>query len=94
VSEIKQRAADAMFGNPHALDAERPGRNRFFDPGYEEIFFSQLQICRVDDLRTASFRPALTLGDFRDCAHRCSDRPHRGASSAFPMMAGRLNGLP
>lgn len=64
VSEIKQRAADAMFGNPHALDAERPGRNRFFDPGSEEIFFSQLQICRVDDLRTASFRPPLTLGDY------------------------------
>lgn len=64
VEEIKQRAADTVFGNPQALEEERPGRNRFFDPGSGEIFFSQLQICRVDDLRTSTFRPQLTIGDY------------------------------
>lgn len=64
IGEIKQRAAATVFGDPHALDAERPGLNRFFDPGSSEIFFSQLQICRVDDLRTATFRPPLTIGDY------------------------------
>ena len=63
LKEIEQRASDVVFGNPHALEAERPGLNRFFDPG-GEIFFSQLLICRVNDIRTANFRPQLTLGDY------------------------------
>ena len=62
--EIEQRAAALTFGNADALDAERPGLNRFFDPGSEEIFESQLLICAVNDLRTASFRPQLTIGDY------------------------------
>jgi hypothetical protein len=63
LKEIELRASDAVFGNAHALEAERPGRNRFFDPG-GEIFFAQLQICRMNNLRTASFRPAISLGDY------------------------------
>ena len=61
VREIKLRAAEAAFGDNAALE-ERPGRNRFFNPG-GEFFEAQLQICRVNDLRTASFRPPVSLGD-------------------------------
>jgi hypothetical protein len=61
--EIKERASEVVFGNPHASEAERPGLNRFFDPG-GEIFFAQLQICRVNDIRTATFRPQLSIGDY------------------------------
>ena len=63
IQEIRQRLAETVFGDPNALGAERPGHNRFFDPAGEEIFEAQLQICRVNDLRTASFRPAIALGD-------------------------------
>ena len=63
IEEIRRRAADAVFGDPNGLQAERPGLNRFFDPAGEEIFEAQLQICRVNDLRTATFRPTLALAD-------------------------------
>jgi hypothetical protein len=62
--EIRRRTAEAIFGNPDALEAERPGLNRFFDPGSGEFFDAQLQICRINDLRTASFRPRLSLGEY------------------------------
>ncbi len=61
VQEIKLRAAEAAFGDAAAL-AERSGRNRFFNPG-GEFFEAQLQICRINDLRTASHRPPISLGD-------------------------------
>ncbi|MGK9232080.1 hypothetical protein KXS07_13520 [Inquilinus limosus] len=61
VREIRLRSAEAAFGDVTALE-ERPGRNRFFDPG-GEFFEAQLQICRVNDLRTASYRPPIPLGD-------------------------------
>lgn len=64
IKEIEQRGADLVFGNPNALEAERPGLNRFFDPGNAEIFAAQLLICRVNDLRTANFRPQLSIGDY------------------------------
>ncbi|HEU4628578.1 MAG TPA: hypothetical protein VFS08_02505 [Gemmatimonadaceae bacterium] len=64
VREIGQRAAEGVFGNPLAVEQERPGLNRFFDPGSNETFQSQLLICQVNDLRTASFRPALAIGDY------------------------------
>lgn len=63
IKEIKQRAAEVAFENPHALETERPGLNRFFDPGSAEIFESQLLICTVNDLRTANYRPSITIGD-------------------------------
>lgn len=65
IREISRRAAEAVFGDPGAFEAERPGLNRFFDPGSEEIFESQLQICQVNELRTATFRPPLSLGDYQ-----------------------------
>lgn len=61
VREITLRAAEAAFGDVTALE-ERPGLNRFFDPG-GEFFEAQLQICRVNDLRTATHRPPIPLGD-------------------------------
>jgi len=59
--ELRLRAAEATFGDPAALE-ERPGLNRFFDPG-GEFFETQLQICRVNGLRTATFRPPIPLAD-------------------------------
>ena len=61
IREIKLHAAEAAFGDPAAIE-ERPGLNRFFDPG-GEFFEAQLQICRVNDLRTASHRPPIALSD-------------------------------
>lgn len=61
VQEIKLRSAEAAFGDAAALQ-ERPGLNRFFNPG-GEFFEAQLQICRVNNLRTASHRPPISLGD-------------------------------
>jgi hypothetical protein len=63
IREIGALAAEAAFGDVAALE-ERPGLNRFFDPG-GEFFEAQLQICRVNDLRTASFRPPLALADYQ-----------------------------
>lgn len=63
VREIGALAAEAAFGDVAAL-GERPGLNRFFDPG-GEFFEAQFQICRVNDLRTASFRPPLALADYQ-----------------------------
>ena len=62
--EIVQRVGDQVFGNPNAVDEERPGRNRFFDPGSEENFFTQLRICRVNDLRSSNFYPPIPPGDY------------------------------
>ncbi|MDQ2986637.1 MAG: hypothetical protein M3R13_07930 [Armatimonadota bacterium] len=68
IKEIEQRGADLVFGNPNALESERPGLNRFFDPqatGSDSEFLpAQLLICRVNDLRTSKFRPPLTIGDY------------------------------
>jgi len=61
IHEITLLAAETAFGDSAAIE-ERPGLNRFFDPG-GEFFEAQLQICRVNDLRTASHRPPIALGD-------------------------------
>jgi len=61
IREIGLHAAEAAFGDVTALE-ERPGLNRFFDPG-GEFFEAQLQICRINDLRTATYRPPIPLSD-------------------------------
>src|SRR5262249_40438395 len=38
VSEISQRVGVQVFGDPHALEQERPGLNRFFDTSGGESF--------------------------------------------------------
>ncbi len=71
--EIKQRTGIALFDDPQGADQERPGRIRVYEPQGED-FFSQVRICRVNDLRTASFIPTLDIGAFlpaeiqQDCA--------------------------
>ena len=54
--EIAQRIGLIAFGDKTALDQERPGRIRVYEPSGED-FFSQVRICSIDDLRTANFIP-------------------------------------
>jgi hypothetical protein len=61
VKEITQRVGVQVFEDPHALEQERPGQNRFFGG---ETFETQLRICKVNDLRTNEFSPALNPGDY------------------------------
>ncbi len=64
VHELKQRVGVQVFDEPHALEEERPGKNRFFDTAGEESFEIQLRICTLDGLRTNEFAPALNPGDY------------------------------
>ena len=72
-SEIKQRAGVLVFGDSEAADEERPGSIRVYTPQGED-FFSQVRICRVNDLRTANYIPSVSEGDYlpaeiqQDCA--------------------------
>lgn len=72
-AEIKQRAGVIAFNDPNAPDQPRPGRMRLYTPSGED-FFSQVRICRVNNLRTGSFIPALAPADYlpselqQDCA--------------------------
>ena len=61
--EITQRASQLVFGDPLAVEQERPGKNRFFKPE-GEFFDVQLRVCRINDLRTNEFSPALQPGDY------------------------------
>jgi hypothetical protein len=62
VKEITQRVGVEVFDDPHALEQERPGQNRFFDP--QESFEAQLRICTLNGLRTNEFSPALKESDY------------------------------
>ena len=72
-TEIKQRAGVIAFNDPNAPDQARPGLMRLYTPSGED-FFSQVRICRVNNLRTGSFIPALAPADYlpselqQDCA--------------------------
>lgn len=57
-TEIKQRTALALLGNPLAAEGERPGQNRLYVPSGED-FTNQVRICRVNQLRTASYVPLI-----------------------------------
>ena len=54
--EVVTRIGVELFGDPNGLDQERPGRIRVYEPSGED-FFSQVRICRINDLRTGSFIP-------------------------------------
>jgi hypothetical protein len=62
VKEITQRVGVEVFDDPHALEQERSGQNRFFDP--QESFEAQLRICTLNGLRTNEFSPALKESDY------------------------------
>jgi hypothetical protein len=64
VKEITQRVGVQVFDDPHALEQERPGQNRFFDTSGGESFEIQLRICKVNGLRTNEFSPVLNPGDY------------------------------
>ncbi len=55
--EITQRVGLMVFGEPAAIEQERPGRMRVFEPF--------VRICRINGLRTANFRPTLALAEFQ-----------------------------
>ena len=56
IEEIRQRAALTLFGDPAAV--ERPGKDRLYVPVGED-FFTQVRICRINQLRTANYIPHL-----------------------------------
>jgi len=64
IKEVTNRVGTQVFGDPHALEDERPGRNRFFDTTGAESFETQLRICKLNGLRTREFSPALSPGDY------------------------------
>ena len=64
VKEITQRVGVQVFNDQHALEQERPGRNRLFDTSGGENFDIQLRICTVNGLRTNEFSPPLTPGEY------------------------------
>jgi hypothetical protein len=66
-TEIKQRAGVIGFNDTNAPDQERPGLMRLYIPSGED-FFSQVRICRVNNLRTGSFIPSLASADYLPAA--------------------------
>jgi hypothetical protein len=70
--EIKQRVGVQVFDDPQGAGEERPGRIRVYEPQGED-FFTQVRICRVNDLRTANFIPAIDPGAFlpAEIQHDC-----------------------
>jgi hypothetical protein len=76
--EIKQRMGVIVFGDPQGPDQERPGKIRVYEPQGED-FFSQVRICRINDLRTANFIPPVAPGDYvpaelqQDCTPQVVD---------------------
>lgn len=61
--ELSARVGDLVFGDPDSLTEERPGQIRLFVPG-DDVFQSPVRICRLNGLRTDSFRPPLDAGDW------------------------------
>ncbi len=63
--EIADRVGTQVFDNPACATNEHPGRVRVrpFIPG-EENFDPLVRICRVNGLRTSSFIPPLSAGDY------------------------------
>lgn len=61
--EVARRASELAFEDPDCL-TETPGKIRVFDPGGEELFDTQVRICRVNTLRTAHFKPPLAAGEY------------------------------
>ena len=73
--EIKQRVGVQVFDDPNAGDEERPGQIRVYVPEGED-FFSQVRICRVNDLRTGNFIPPIDAGAFlpAEIQHDCESK--------------------
>jgi hypothetical protein len=61
--ELKQRVGVLVFGDPNGTDQERPGRMRVYEPPPED-FFSQVRICKINDLRTANFIPPIPIDNY------------------------------
>lgn len=76
--EIIERVGVQVFDDPRGLEEERPGRIRVFPPD-AEIPPNQVRICRINDLRTANFKPNINVDDYlpaelqRDCEIKIVD---------------------
>lgn len=76
--EIVQRIGVQVFDDPQGAEQERPGRMRVYEPPPED-FFSQVRICKINDLRTANFIPSINIGDYlpaelqQDCEPKIVD---------------------
>jgi hypothetical protein len=75
VQEIKQRIGVQVFGDPNGTDQERPGRMRVYEPPPED-FFSQVRICKVNDLRTVNFIPPINIDNYlpAEIQHDCEPK--------------------
>ena len=80
LQELTRRTGLVIFNDPEAPEQERPGQIRVYEPVGED-FFTQVRICRINDLRTASFIPTLTPGDLLpdEVQHDCSSQIVDGA---------------
>ncbi len=62
-SELVQRAGLQVFADPLGVEEERPGLMRVVEPG-DDVFESPVNVCKVNGLRTVTFRPPLSLGEY------------------------------
>jgi hypothetical protein len=76
--ELAQRVGLLVFENRTAAEDERPGSMRVYEPQGED-FFSQVRICRINNLRTANYLPVLSPAEFlpgeiqQDCQPKLVD---------------------
>lgn len=63
-AELLQRASLDAFEDEACVDAERPGQVRVIDVGGEIGSVVNVNVCRINGLRTVSFRPSLSLAEY------------------------------
>jgi hypothetical protein len=71
--EIAQRVGIQVFGDPNSMDEERPGRIRVYEPQPED-FYSQVRICKINDVRSADFVPPISPDNYQpaEIQHDCA----------------------
>jgi hypothetical protein len=71
--EIAQRVGIQVFGDPNGMDEERPGRIRVYEPQPED-FYSQVRICKINDVRSADFVPPISPDNYQpaEIQHDCA----------------------
>ncbi|MGD2070445.1 MAG: hypothetical protein PVI57_17345 [Gemmatimonadota bacterium] len=62
--ELLKRASLEAFGTEKCLGTESPGQVRVIDVGGEIGSVVNVNVCRINDLRTVSFQPRLALAEY------------------------------
>lgn len=64
-SELLTRTSLEAFGDENCIETERPGQVRGVETGDDVVPFRvNVNICRINGLRTSSFSPALSLAEY------------------------------